>query len=363
MRTPSEIPALSALAKAAEPDHVAAELSLWRPFVRRFLGLFLGLLLAIAALNFLVNPMGLYLPHLLPPVTWNMRAIKPELLRKADPKPQVLILGSSRSMQISPAEVQKLTGLPAFNAAVESAMAEDDYAMLRYAVERAGIAPRLVILGVDVEAFHNRLPIEDQALEAEAFRGFLPGSGFSAWKKFYKLFVVQQTRLSLRSLRVRLTGRFPQRFSFDGDGYLHYGDYERERATGHYDLDTKIQRDVAQYVARSAGYTAISPERRKYLEELLQYCQGRGIEVVIWVTPLGPRLLESLGPRGYSQREGEVVAMLQDLGAKYGAAVYDFSSVEKFGGDPNGFWDGAHMTEPNNARVARQMLRRTDAVQ
>lgn len=348
------------MATAAEHDPAA---ELWRPFVRRFLALLLGLLLAIVAMNLLVNPMGLYPLRLLSPVTWNVRAVKPELLRQAEPKPQVLILGSSRSMQISPAEVQKLTGLPAFNAAVESAMAEDDYAMLRYAVERAGLRPRLVVLGIDVEAFHNRLPIEDQALEAEAFRGLLPGSGFSAWKKFYKLFVVQQTRLSLRSLSVQLTGRLPQRNYFDPDGYLHYGEYERERASGRYDLDSKVQRYVAQYVARTAGYTAVSTERRKYLEELLQYCQERGIKVVMWVTPLGPRLLETIGPRGYNQREREVLAMLQELGAKYGAAVYDFSSVENFGGDPNGFWDGAHMTEPNNALVTRLMLRRTDAVQ
>jgi hypothetical protein len=266
-------------------------------------------------------------------------------------------------MQISPAEVQKLTGLPAFNAAVESAMAEDDYAMLRYAVERAGVQPKLVILGVDVEAFHNHLPTEDSALETDAFRGLLPGRGFSAWKRFYKLFVVQQTRLSLRSLRVQLTGRLPQRNYFDADGYLHYGEYEQERATGHYDIDTKIQRDIAQYVARTAGYTGISPERRKYLEELLQYCQARGIKVAIWVTPLGPRLLESLGPRGYDQREREVVAMLHGLGARYGDPVYDFSSVNKFGGDPDGFWDGAHMTEHNNSLVTRLLLRRTDAVQ
>lgn len=314
-------------------------------------------------MNFLVNPMGLYPPHLLEPVTWNMRAIKPAMLEKAEPKPQVLILGSSRSMQIAPAEVQKLTGLPTFNAAVESAMAEDDYAMLRYAVERAGIAPKLVILGVDVEAFHNRLPVEDSALETDAFRGILPGHGFSAWKKFYKLFVVQQTRLSLRSLRVQLTGHFPQHYTFDADGYLHYTEYEQERATGHYDLDTKIQREIAQYVGRTAGYSAISPERRAYLEKLLQYCHDRRIKVVIWVTPLGPKLLESIGPRGYEAREREVLAMLHELGAKYGDPVYDFSSVEKFGGDPGGFWDGAHMTEANNALVTRLLLRRTDAVQ
>ncbi|HVP43765.1 MAG TPA: hypothetical protein VMS96_10045 [Terriglobales bacterium] len=349
------------MATAAAQDPAAAEL--WRPFVRRFLGLLLGSLLAIVSMNFLVNPMGLYPPHWLPPVTWNTRTIKPELLQQARPKPQVMILGSSRSMQIAPAEVRQITGLPTFNAAVDSAMAEDYYLMLRYAVERAGIAPKMVLLGVDVEAFHNARPVDDRVFEAEAFRELLPGHTFWAWKMFYKLFVHQQTHLALRSLRIQLTGHFPLRDHFDPDGYLHYGDYEKERATGHYDVNAKIQRNVAWYVERTAGYTAISPERQKYLEELLQYCHDRNIKVVMWVTPLGPRLLETLGPRGYDQREREVLAMLQEEGAKYGAEVYDFSAVEKFGGDPRGFWDGAHMTEQNNALVTRLMLRRTDAVQ
>ena len=243
-------------------------------------------------------------------------------------------------------------------------MAEDDYAMLRYAVERAGVSPKLVILGIDVEAFHNHLPTEDSAFETDAFRGILPGYRSPRWKKFYKLFVVQQARLSLRSLGVQLTGHMPQRNYFDPDGYLHYGEYEQERATGHYYPNIKIQREIAQYVARTAGYTAVSPERRKYLEDLLQYCHERGIKVVMWVTPLGPRLLETLGPRGYDQRKEEVLAMLNELGAKYGDRVFDFSSVEKFGGDPKGFWDGAHMTEGNNALIIHWLFsRRTDAVQ
>ncbi len=336
----------------------------WRRFVWRFLGLLLAILVLIAGMNFLVNPMGIYPVHLLPTVTWNTRAIKPELLDRDTPKPQALIVGSSRSMQISPVEVQKLTGLPAFNASVDAAMAEDYYLMLRYAVERAGVTPKLVILGVDVEAFHNKLPIEDRTMETNAFNGLLPGHGFSAWKKFYKLFVAQQTHLSLRSLRVQLTGHAPQRNYFDPDGYLHYGEYEQERASGHYDLDAKIQKDIASYVERTAGYSAISPERREFLEKTLQYCHDRNIRVVLWVTPLGPRLLQALGPRGYDAREREVLDMLHKLGARYGDPVYDLSSVDKFYGDPNGFWDGAHMTEHNNSLVTRLILgRRTDAVQ
>src|SRR3954465_808069 len=79
----------------------AAE-SAWRGFVRRFLALLVGLLAAIGLLNYLVNPEGIYAPKRVPPVTWNVRAQKADLLSKAEPKPEALLFGSSRLMTIQP---------------------------------------------------------------------------------------------------------------------------------------------------------------------------------------------------------------------------------------------------------------------
>ena len=335
-----------------------AGVSVWPRLIRRVLLLVAGLVLLVASLNFIVNPMGIYPLRVVPPVQWNTRAIKPALLAKADPKPEVLILGSSRSMQIAPAQVRELTGMPAFNAGVDSAMAEDDYVMLRYAVERAGVVPRLALIGIDVEAFHNALPVDDRLLETDAFAGMLPVQGLSARKKFTKLFSSQQTHLMVRSLRIQLTGTAPVHNYYDLDGFLHYGDYEREIASGRYDVERHVRRDAQDYVERIRGFTRISEQRRKYLEDLLQYSRDHGIKVALFITPLGPRVAAAVRAHGYEQRRVEVLGMLTELGARYGATVYDLSSVEKFGGDPNGFWDGAHMTARNNSLVTRLILQR-----
>ncbi len=333
----------------------------WRPFVRAFALLFAMVLLGIAVTNFLVNPIGLYSTRLLPQVTWNTREIKPALLQKAEPKPQALVLGSSRSMKISPEDVEELTGLPAFNAAVDAGLAEDWYVMLRYAVERAGAPLKLVIVGVDVEGFHDHLPVDEKLLYSEALRGFLPSSDVAGWKRFYKLFTVQQVRLSIRSLRAAARGEVKLRQTFEPNGYLHYVEMEAERATGRYDLESKVTKHVSDYVARFAGYDAISAERRSYFEQTLAYCRARNIRVVLFVTPLHDRVAAALEARGYPQRKREVLAMVRELGQEYGASVYDFSDVRNFDGAPAGFYDGAHIDEPNNALATAVML--SDAVQ
>src|SRR5947209_13418256 len=125
----------------------------WVGFFLRF-GVTLGaLLLAVAIFNYCMNPMALYETTLFPSLAWNARGIKPELLRRMQPKPEALILGSSRSWKISPAEVQRLTGLRTFNLAVDGGMAEDDYLLLQHAITRSQIKPKLILVGVDVETF------------------------------------------------------------------------------------------------------------------------------------------------------------------------------------------------------------------
>src|SRR5262245_30097386 len=128
------------------PDHSAVA---WRGFFLRFGSTLAVLLLAVAALNYLVNPMCLYSTKLAPPLAWNGRGIKAELLQARNPKPQVLVLGSSRSWKVAPAELEKLTGLPAFNMAVDGGMADDYYLLLRYAVEKAHVQPKIILIGVD----------------------------------------------------------------------------------------------------------------------------------------------------------------------------------------------------------------------
>ena len=326
----------------------------WPGFGQAFLAALGLLLLGIALLNFFVNPMGIYPTRLIPTATWNTRDMKAELLDHASPKPEALILGSSTAMKLAPAEVERLTGLPTFNAAVAGGLAEDYYYMLRYSVERAHADLKLVIIGVDVEAFHNHLPMDETLLESESLRYLFPRNELLLeWKRVYKLFTLQQLRLSVRSLRLRTLVKT----HLEPDGYLRYDIHEKERAGGHYDLDSKVEEKAGEYLDRYSGYTGISAERQKYLEDTLRYCHERGIKAVLFVTPLHPRVVAAINSKGYGDRKKEVLAMLGRVSKEWNVPVYDFSSIENFGGNPTWFYDGVHTDERNSDLMTVQLLK------
>src|ERR1700730_17557801 len=127
-----------------------------RRWLQVFFVVLLGGVASVGGTNFLVNPLGYYPTHALPPITWSSRGLKLRLLSEAPP-PEVLILGSSRSMKIAPRDVQRLSHFTAFNASVDSARVEDWYALLNFTLSRPGMRLQRVILAIDPEAFHDHV--------------------------------------------------------------------------------------------------------------------------------------------------------------------------------------------------------------
>jgi hypothetical protein len=246
-------------------------------------------------------------------------------------------------------------------------MTEDDYVMLRYAVERADARPRLLLIGVDVEAFHNARPSNVALAISDELSELAPGgSRLSQWKKFTRLYSWEETKLTWRSLRRAVVG-YPTTWNrFDADGYLHYVLYERERAEGKYPLDRRIDAMAADYVARFQGYTQLDAARVGYLEDILQYARARNMRVVLFITTLHPRVIEAVNSKRYAARYAEVKVLLDRLGRQYGAEVYDFTSTDKFGGQNDWFYDGSHIDERNADLLTHKMLdqkEKTGAVQ
>lgn len=335
----------------------APEEGAWRRFVRRFLALLLGLLAFLGLLNFLVNPEGIYSTHLLPPVTLNTRPGKAKLLAEMDPKPEALILGSSRSMKIDPADVERRTGLRAFNASVNAAFAEDYYVMLRYAVETAGMQPKLVIIGADVENFHDHSPPNDYLLHANSLGRFLNANqADSAWHRFTTLFTVLETKLSILSIQEAITGEARGEGTFEANGYLKNDFWKALKEQGKLDVKSRFEQRAAQYQTRYASYVAPSKERLDYFTKLLAYCRERHIPVIVFLTPMHPDLKARLRVYGYDQRRDEAAAALQKICAQEGVRFYDLSLPESFGGDLNSFYDGIHMDEHNSGLITEKVL-------
>ena len=118
----------------------------------------------IALLNLIVNPYAQYPTRCLPPLVQTSRTEKLALFSRCSPTPEGLILGSSRVLQLEPGYVSTKTGLNFFNAGMNYAKPEDYLAFVRYFERSAGCLPRMVILGVDVHAFSDALPVDPHLL-------------------------------------------------------------------------------------------------------------------------------------------------------------------------------------------------------
>src|SRR2546423_15179385 len=107
-----------ALGSSASAEAVETAQASQRRFVVGFLGSFLAVLAVVLAFNVVVDPLALAGTGVVPTAVEPDRSIKLDLLQHLKHGPQILILGDSRGRQAEPSFVHRLTGPPAFNAAV-----------------------------------------------------------------------------------------------------------------------------------------------------------------------------------------------------------------------------------------------------
>src|SRR6195952_2650682 len=245
------------------PEMVGSSEESWKRSVIAFLATLIVAVCSIAAMNYIVNPLGTFRTHFFPAMVWNGREEKVTALANEDPKPKAIILGSSHVWAVGPEQVTELTGLPSFNAGVSVGTAEDYYALLRYAVEKAGARPELVIIGVDIETLHNGKPVDPRTQEVAELREYLPRTGFkermARWKP---LETMQSTKLSLRSIRLSMRGKAatpPSKlYTVGAHGDTHLTALVNGIATGATTRDKELQFNIPLYRKRWDTFTALS---------------------------------------------------------------------------------------------------------
>jgi hypothetical protein len=298
----------------------------------------------VASLNFVVNPFGSYATHLFEPMVLHSRADKLRLLEAA-PAPDVVILGSSASFALAPAQISRRTGLSAFNASVHGGTPRDYHALLRHLEER-GAWPRAVLIALSFEQ-----------LRPTARVGFEPGDPLTRYVAQERppalaaaaasLLAADQTDASFRRLRASVEGNVPPpayRFAADGLGFFTRPPSLAltERRGGNPELT----------------FPEIDDRQWRHLQAVLEACRARGTRVVAFLPPLHPELARlweettSLAP---------IVAELQRRLAAYVPrpvrAVHDFRRLESYGGRPELFLDMRHPDAESNRLMLDVMLR------
>ena len=318
-----------------------------------------------------------------------VRQAKLDLMEELEQAPDVLVLGSSRSMKLDPAEIERVTGgSTAFNGAVSGGTSQDMYLYARYADQLWGGGggqpdeyPHLVIGVVnDVLRYTGTAALDPR------LRRFLPKS-----EQERSTLEVAEQLLQLKTLEAaaRATRRVVPR---DGAGALldptggrtevdaeltttgKQKGNQREnlspRGMQLFDpgadyskpLAERVETQMTTFVERSfeadPTYTGVDPRGLDLLRRTIRLANEHGDVPTLWVTPYHPEALDNL-PELYRERDRNFRAAIAELEEEDGLefTFVDLDDLASFDGDPNEFHDGIHMTPKNTARVIARLHR------
>ena len=334
--------------------------------IRSYVFFVAALLLGHVLFVWLVDARKDFATGVIRPLVMDSRSEKTILYAKAseeNPVPGIL-LGSSRTLTFQPADLEKETGLRCFNFAVQSARAEDHLAICRW-LRAQNKTPKLLVIGYDVELLHDADPIDarlqqngalwkqlhPEAAEPGAVRRFIGTMTSEHGVSPATLFSATYLRDSARSLWL-LAIHAPRITDLAQDGTVRWQNWIAEREARTFDLAAHINDTKKEYSTRYSRMHGLSEERKKIFEQLLSEAKSNETQVVICLLPLNPELHAYVADKcNYDSLLRQTVSFLHELSAKYGCDLKDCTDPLRIGLSPDEWFDGAHVTESNAARL------------
>jgi hypothetical protein len=280
--------------------------------------------------------------------------------------PQLLVIGSSRSMRCDPEFLRTLLGVNGFNAGVGSGTPPDALAFLRIARATYPAQPMAVLYLLDIEnmrltgfsRFFESVPQLVASLPSNApgvatYSGTPPTA--ASVRTYASYAAARDSGASLLQAAYSLYPAYADQHShWASNGYLIWCIYDYERARG-VTADSRLPFQLRRYrrVYPSDQPGGMSQDSRWYVREIVKEANEMGVTPVIALTPYHPKLLAMLKTRGWDYVHRRVMGYLSGLGADYKLRVLDFTSVKSFGGWGGGFYDGVHSRPAQMQRLLR----------
>lgn len=300
------------------------------------------------ALNYAVNPFGLYATTNYEPIVVNSRNQKVEIYEALPTPPDVVIMGSSRSFAVPPQYITQQTGLTAFNASVTGGVPRDFVAFTNFMIAQGHI-PSTLIVGLSVD----QLTLDYVPLEPDRLAEYVEGARSIPGEVVYELdnlFSLEQTEASL-SVLLRENEEHkdePLYFQFDPDGM------------GYFNETRALEQAVTDYLEGWRHYfdgKELNPAAMGYVKQLLDICQEHGIHLILYIAAYHPRVVEMYPPdHNYWRLQSEYLAALQAWQQDYDFTVYDLTDLDSYGGTDQLFYDASHPNEEGNRRMLDVIL-------
>jgi hypothetical protein len=323
-----------------------------RAFLRTFLATLAGLLLLVAGLSWVIDPLGAFGTGLVPPVLTADRDQKAALYRERRPPPAVVVLGSSRSKTIPPACLERLSGRPAFNFAVNGAATEDFLAILRYLEHRHPGSVRTLYLGLDPETMQATGGVLRALQTSRALAPFAGGEshpGITALGG--DLLGWQALQAAIASLRSLHGPPVEPAIVLRPDGVQVYRQAERRVAAGG-SLAEAVTASIPNILSRYDAFPGLDSAKVATLRRFLTEARAAGAEVVAFIPPVHPAFARAARATAWRARTEETVELLRRLQGRGLVRYVETRDLATLRADSTRFLDGVHFLAPVAARIA-----------
>ena len=270
------------------------------------------------------------------------RSFKCDVAQEMPKVPRVVVFGGSRGLRMDPATIKRNTGLTAFNFAFHNGRPEDAWAVTDWLIDSHPDKPPAVIWCLQATTLAD-VPMAPGLIVDERLSQAFPQALIDA----------QMGAALQEPKRNALSGR---RYGFDG--MLWWNSYDRKRKEG-----LTLQQSLTNYLdadmLAKAGNGKIPHDTRAmaYFKRTLRLLNANHIKPLIVIMPYHPRALSAFLSVGWGVKQSWLHAYLAQLQERYDFKVLNCLQISTFGGSPDGFYDGAHLTAGNSRRLIRYCIR------
>ncbi len=324
-----------------------------RSFLRGFAVTVLLLLGAVATTSYLLDVTGVLGAGLVRPAQQTLRDDKSRFFEALAEKPEIVVLGSSRTWAIRPARITELTGKSAFSFCVDNNYIHDFLPIYSFVHEHGQGKLQRLLIGVDAELFQaskaGRLEYS-RSLRGYAEPGVIP----PLWQMMPQLLLGKGTLHSdLRTLEQLARAKHGEQERLQNislpDGLVIWPKYEAIRRQGTYDLEAKLTWSLGKFAPAYRGFGELAPSRIETFRRLLLRARADGVAVDAFIPPLHPRGYKELLP--LNARTGDLRRLLATLETEGLLRFVRETRLQDFGGDPEGFYDFQHMMTENGDKL------------
>ena len=269
------------------------------------------------------------------------RAFKCDLVERLPGPPELVIFGGSRAQRFEPSIAEALTGLSTFNFAVQNSRPEDAYAMASWLFRRAPGVKLRCFWALQATTLSDS-PLHPGLLAEQRLNQFLPAG-----------LVADQ-----REAGVSSQGReMPVFDEYSARGLLVRGSYDVRLERGR-PFATTLRNYLSALVPRAGAPSPYTRTRAEgYFERTLRLFNRHGVEPVLVIMPYHPAALAAFRAVGWDTKADAFKAYLESLRGTYRFQMLDYTELASFHGDPDAFYDGAHVKAANARRILRRAVR------